>query len=616
MEKRKKRIIASTLIFFSSINTLAYATETLEKNNDEKQQIIIEEVNDSDIEINEQLNSNLEEEITWEKIEQEEFKEFQEKQQIEKDEQIEKNHLNRDITGNIAANLEIGETVETTLGADITETRQYKIETPASGYLNVFFTSYTAGRKIKIITDEGQVIESKDVSGTQSSPNVINLKLPLDKGKYYIEISNNKGATAGKFKLKNTFTYIANSDKEPNNDLDEAIKTTNGTTIKGFLAMDDYADYYKINVKKDGILIMNVKSRDDFYYTLWDTEGLFLKGDNYNTDWNKEPIRIAQGFPPGDYYIGIHKNRDKRNFYGFEYELKFNLDYVNVDDVEPNNDLKTANKLELNQKKKGFLNIKDNFDLYKIAIPKDMKVYIEFTVYEQLALSYVNPDGSRKLLISSSGATEEKPIKRETTMNLKKGEHIFMAQTYFSNYGLYDIKIKTGEFEDIFEHWAEKEINEFITQGILDTNNENFRPDDKITRAEFIKIVNKTFGFYSYGDENFTDVNSTDWFYNEVRYAVKAGYISTSNSEFRPYDKITREEAAKIIVDIKKQRDDDLDKIEKYKDFNKISKWARSSVEGAVEHGYMGRGSDYFRPLDNMTRAEAVTTLYRVRGFS
>ena len=52
-----------------------------------------------------------------------------------------------------------------------------------------------------------------------------------------------------------------------------------------------------------------------------------------------------------------------------------------------------------------------------------------------------------------------------------------------------------------------------------------FRPDDSMTRAEFVKLVNKVFGFTQEGTEDFTDVNKDDWFYNDICIVIKAGYI-------------------------------------------------------------------------------------------
>lgn len=166
---------------------------------------------------------------------------------------------------------------------------------------------------------------------------------------------------------------------------------------------------------------------------------------------------------------------------------------------------------------------------------------------------------------------------------------------------------------DIKGHWAETEIMDFLNKGYVNGYNDStFRPNKSITRAEFIKIVNKVFGYSNKAIENFSDVNPGAWYYDEVCIAIYEGYIDSNQTKFRPNDTITRQEAAAIITSIMKCKDSNLDKIEKYIDYYKVANWALSSVEGAIERGYMGVGSKEFRPTDNVTRAEAVVMLSRI----
>ena len=59
---------------------------------------------------------------------------------------------------------------------------------------------------------------------------------------------------------------------------------------------------------------------------------------------------------------------------------------------------------------------------------------------------------------------------------------------------------------------------------------------------------------------------------------------------------------------------DNYDKLNKYKDATNVSTWAKNSVEGVLEQGYMNGYSDNtFRPKNNITRAEAVVTLSRIK---
>ena len=96
--------------------------------------------------------------------------------------------------------------------------------------------------------------------------------------------------------------------------------------------------------------------------------------------------------------------------------------------------------------------------------------------------------------------------------------------------------------------------------------------------------------------------------------AVKAGYIKGyGDNTFKPNAKITREEVAVIITSIMNNKQENLEKIFWYKDYDIISSWATSSLEGAVENEYMGVLETYLRPKDNITRAESVVTLQRVK---
>ena len=152
--------------------------------------------------------------------------------------------------------------------------------------------------------------------------------------------------------------------------------------------------------------------------------------------------------------------------------------------------------------------------------------------------------------------------------------------------------------------------------GIINGYNDGiFKPDAPITRAEFVKIINNAFGYTKVGNVTFTDVKQGDWFYNEVAIAKQAGYINgKTETTFAPNDKITRQEVAKILTTIMDNKDDKLDKLNKFPDANKTSNWAKAYVEGAIEEGYLGGDNNgYLNPTKNITRAEAVTVLSRLK---
>ncbi|RGW99246.1 S-layer homology domain-containing protein [Paraclostridium sordellii] len=174
-----------------------------------------------------------------------------------------------------------------------------------------------------------------------------------------------------------------------------------------------------------------------------------------------------------------------------------------------------------------------------------------------------------------------------------------------------------NKVKDIDGHWAKNQISKFIENSYANGYEDNtFRPDNQITRAEFVKLVNKYFGFNDKGVSKFKDINQKHWYYNDVCIAIQAGYINGyEDNTFRPDNIITREEAAKIIVSIKNQQDNVYDKLNAFPDKHKVSNWAKPYIEGAIENGYL-KGDDLknLRPTSHITRAESVTLLSRIEN--
>lgn len=172
-----------------------------------------------------------------------------------------------------------------------------------------------------------------------------------------------------------------------------------------------------------------------------------------------------------------------------------------------------------------------------------------------------------------------------------------------------------NKIKDIDGHWAEQQITHFIQNSYAKGYEDNtFKPDNQITRAEFVKLVNTYFGFNTKGISEFKDINQNNWYYDDVCIAIRAGYINGyEDNTFRPDNIITREEAAKIIISIKNQQDNNYDKINTFPDNNLVSNWAKPYVEGAIENGYLkGDHLKNLRPTNHITRAESVSLLSRV----
>lgn len=173
----------------------------------------------------------------------------------------------------------------------------------------------------------------------------------------------------------------------------------------------------------------------------------------------------------------------------------------------------------------------------------------------------------------------------------------------------------SGMPNDITGHWAENQIKDFISKGYLNGYPDGtFKPQTSITRAEFVKTLNKAFGLTAKSGRVFDDT-VWHWAKDDIDIAVTNGVCQgTSDTTFEPNAPITREQAAKMIANYKKISDTHHNKINGYNDGSQTATWAINEVEAILEAGYMNGYSDTntFKPKNNITRAEAVVTLGRV----
>lgn len=163
---------------------------------------------------------------------------------------------------------------------------------------------------------------------------------------------------------------------------------------------------------------------------------------------------------------------------------------------------------------------------------------------------------------------------------------------------------------DISDHWAKDKISQWVNKGIVSGYGDGtFKPDNNITRAEFMALVNRSFGFNKKAATNFTDVQRTDWFYDEVAKAIAAGYISGyPDGTVKPNKEISRQEAAVALckalnLSVKPQALN-------FTDRDSIPPWSKDYIGTLAEKAYMtGYPDGSFRPDRFITRAETITML-------
>ncbi len=168
-------------------------------------------------------------------------------------------------------------------------------------------------------------------------------------------------------------------------------------------------------------------------------------------------------------------------------------------------------------------------------------------------------------------------------------------------------------YADAVGHWAAGAIGRWRGLGVLDATEENFYPDQKITRGEVADLLARILHYKTASDEPFDDTDGHP--YAEAIAKLRAAGVMLGNGEnlALPDDSVTREEAAVLIARAFGFSPDSVktdDSVIPYGDYDTISDWAQGYILAMTEAGFLhGSDNGCFLPQDSLTRAEAITIL-------
>ncbi len=163
-------------------------------------------------------------------------------------------------------------------------------------------------------------------------------------------------------------------------------------------------------------------------------------------------------------------------------------------------------------------------------------------------------------------------------------------------------------------HWADPYLSQMVEWGFIRAEQAG-NPDLALTRADFMAIVNRAYGYHEPGETPFEDVEEKDWYYDDVGIAYNARYIKgTSPTTASPKSPLTRETAATILgrnMMLQESAGELLD----FTDARRISSWARGTIKSSLEH-YLISGYDdgTFRPQRNVSWGEMASMLTSIVG--
>ena len=238
--------------------------------------------------------------------------------------------------------------------------------------------------------------------------------------------------------------------------------------------------------------------------------------------------------------------------------------------------------------------------------------------------SYVDLDSKLYDVISiSDGKKNVKEVVDKGTYTVK----VSLSDEAKSNYTLTTATFtftvaEFGHFSDVESaEWysvpVEKAYEEGYINGISGTN--LFAPKADITRADAVCILFNMAGGvignsdFSYNENTgyetgFSDVDGHAYFAKALAWAKASGVANGSNGQFRPYDKITREEFVSLLANFAKSKGDyeAVDADEVLAGATDYTGWAKENVAWAKANGIMGNNGAALDGTGKITRAQVA----------
>ena len=162
--------------------------------------------------------------------------------------------------------------------------------------------------------------------------------------------------------------------------------------------------------------------------------------------------------------------------------------------------------------------------------------------------------------------------------------------------------------------WAANAVDFMNEYGLVKgTGTSTFGWKGSMTRGDFVLILYRNAGSPSvYGVSNpFTDVKSTDYYYEAVLWAYRNNVVNgISTTTFGPKGKITREQIASILWRLAGKPVYSAS-LRSYTDYASVSDYAYDAMSWAVGSGYVKGSGAKLSPKNNATRAEVAVMLHR-----
>ena len=314
-------------------------------------------------------------------------------------------------------------------------------------------------------------------------------------------------------------------------------------------------------------------------------------------------------------------------------DLLDNEKYESVKDIEA--DYKTANMLYIINNSNASV-LEDKISVYAELLGIDCKEYFDMSKSKR-----AKADSEIREILHSNPAETASELERviERGVNIAHDSKISGGGSSSgggggSSKGSSSISTMTGmtgepgmatgvpsnneklPFSDMEEaRWAIDAVKAMAEKGIINGDeNGNFRPNDVLTREEFVKMLVLAADFYDENAEcSFTDTSRNLWHYTYIASGYNSGLVQgISEAEFGVSNLLTRQDMAALCSRAanKKSGLEQKRKNTFFDDDYLISDYAKEAVYDLyMAEMINGMGNGKFEPLSNATRAQGAVII-------
>jgi uncharacterized protein YegP (UPF0339 family) len=194
-------------------------------------------------------------------------------------------------------------------------------------------------------------------------------------------------------------------------------------------------------------------------------------------------------------------------------------------------------------------------------------------------------------------------------LNKKKLISLTLAASMLLSYGTGRMEVSAAQ-NDLNSHWAAPAIQKWKGYSVINGFSDgSMRPDQPITRAELVSMLNRIMNYQKPAKNIYEDCDDSSWYAKSILGAVAAGIIYGDGVNLNPDAQVSRQQTAVIMAKVLELNVLDSGKTH-FEDDSSIADFARPSVKAMKAAGLMkGDEHNRFNPDNTITRGEIAQVL-------